>query len=93
MLVKPGNRDTYAEFLDTLPDMVPPSNYDAMAGNPNPEVARELGSLQEYNFLGSGATPGTPSVAFPETGRGVPVAQANDLRTAPAPVAVANNDE
>ena len=43
MLVKPGDRDTYAELLATLPELVPDhSPYDAMTGNPAPSTIVEL---------------------------------------------------
>lgn len=46
MLVKPGDRDPYAELLDGLPDLAPDAGgYDAMAGNPNPALANELAGL------------------------------------------------
>lgn len=49
-LVRPGNRDTYAELLERLPDLAPPSGYDAMAGNPSPESMGELARLNDLAF-------------------------------------------
>ena len=48
-LVKPGDRDTYAELLEKLPDIVPDNNpYDAMAGNPSPQTIAEMAGVTEF---------------------------------------------
>jgi hypothetical protein len=53
-LVKPGDRDPYAELLAGIPDLVPDSGFDSMAGNPDPSVQQELGGLME---MGEGGPP------------------------------------
>ena len=50
-LVKPGNRDTYAELLQTIPDLVPPSGFDAMTGNISPLTAQELQGCAEFSQM------------------------------------------
>ena len=48
-LVKPGDRDTYAELLEKLPDIVPDNSpYDAMAGNPSPQTIAEMAGVTEF---------------------------------------------
>ena len=48
-LVKPGDRDTYAELLEKLPDIVPDTSpYDAMAGNPSPQTVAEMAGVTEF---------------------------------------------
>lgn len=44
MLVKPGDRDPYAEMLARLPALVPEpaGEFDAMAGRPSPTTLHEL---------------------------------------------------
>lgn len=61
LLVHPGNRDTYAEMLATLPDLVPPTGYDAMKGNPDPRVVAECQSAVE--LMG-----GSDGAVHPESG-------------------------
>jgi hypothetical protein len=63
-LVKPGNRDTYAEFLATQPELVPDSGYNAEAGNPNPAVVAELRGLAEYQSQDMAVNPGAPLRSF-----------------------------
>ena len=47
-LVKPGDRDTYRELLEQLPDVVPDNSpYDAMAGNPSPLTVSETAGSSE----------------------------------------------
>ena len=49
VLVKPGDRDTYAEMLEQVPDIVPDNNpYDAMAGNPSPQTVAEMAGVTEF---------------------------------------------
>jgi hypothetical protein len=48
VLVKPGGEDLYAKLLAGLPDLVPPTPYDAMAGNPSPAVQAVLGGHSEF---------------------------------------------
>jgi hypothetical protein len=82
-LVKPGNRDTYAELMSTVPDLVPATGYDAMRGEVSPETQAELGGFAEFQQAmgGDGSL-----AAFPTEGRGVPVARAQDLNAPPIPV-------
>jgi hypothetical protein len=48
-LVKPGDRDTYAEMMEQVPDIVPDNSpYDAMAGNPSPATAAEMAGVTEF---------------------------------------------
>jgi hypothetical protein len=47
-LVRPGDRDTYAELLQRLPDLVPPTNYDAMNGNFSPETLADVSGTAEF---------------------------------------------
>ena len=61
MLVHPGNRDTYAELLATLPELVPPSGYDAMKGNPDPQVVADCQGCAEL-------TRGSDQAVHPEAG-------------------------
>jgi hypothetical protein len=63
MLVKPGDRDTYAEVLAGLPDLVPDNGgYDAMAGHPAPLTVQECGSAIEF----AQANDGQAMRAYPE---------------------------
>lgn len=78
-LVKPGNRDTYAELLATIPDLVPPSGYDSMAGVPDPSVVQELAGMPEYRTVGEGGNPNTSAFAYPVAGRGAPSSSAMPL--------------
>lgn len=68
-LVKQGDRDTYAELLATLPDLVSPSGFDAMSGRPSPLVQQELSGLAEFHDVGFAADPSAPAISFP---RGAP---------------------
>lgn len=61
LLVHPGNRDTYAELLATLPELAPPSGYDSMKGNPDPRVVAECQSCPEF-------TRGSDGAVHPESG-------------------------
>lgn len=75
-LVKPGTRDTYAELLDSVPDLYP--NIDAS----NPAVAQELAALQslpEYHDKGHVATD-AGTAAYPVHGAHAPVAQVAPLK-------------
>jgi hypothetical protein len=48
--VKPGNRDPYAEFLATIPDLPIPdygTGYDAMSGRMSPTTAEALHGIME----------------------------------------------
>ena len=48
-LVKPDARDTYAELLAQIPDIVPDTSpYDAMAGNPSPQTIAEMAGVTEF---------------------------------------------
>ena len=48
-LVKPDARDTYAELLAQIPDIVPDTSpYDAMAGNPSPQTVAEMAGVTEF---------------------------------------------
>jgi hypothetical protein len=64
LLVKPGNRDTYAEFLATQPELVADPGYNAEAGNPNPAVAAELRGLAEYQGNDLAVNPDAPLRSF-----------------------------
>jgi hypothetical protein len=70
VLVKTGARDPYGELLQQLPELVPPSPYDAMAGHVNPLVARELAAMPEYHYRGDAPHPEAPPIARPAAGRG-----------------------
>lgn len=49
VLVKPGDRDPYADFMASVPDLVPDDGqYDAMAGRPNPLTVQEAGAAAEF---------------------------------------------
>jgi hypothetical protein len=63
-LVKPGNRDTYAEFLATQPELVPDQGFNAEAGNPNPAVIAELRGLPEYQGQDGAVNPEAPLRSF-----------------------------
>jgi hypothetical protein len=65
-LVKSGNRapDTYALLLANVPDLLPPGQYDAMTGNPDPAVAAELRGFGEFNDLGGAVNPEAPPRAY-----------------------------
>ena len=63
VLVKPADKDPYAELLANLPDLVPDNGgYDAMAGNPNPLTLQECGQTSEFAM----SQDGQPMRAFPE---------------------------
>lgn len=62
-LVKPGPED-YARFMAGVPDLMPDSGYDSMAGNPHPLVAQELANLPEYQDRSGAVHPDTPTRAF-----------------------------
>jgi hypothetical protein len=48
LLVKPDARDTYADLLSTLPDLVPPDErYNAMEGRISPETLAAVGNIPE----------------------------------------------
>lgn len=64
LLVKPGNRDTYAEFLAGVPELVPDQGYNAEAGNPNPAVMAELRGLPEYQGQDGAVNPDAPLRSF-----------------------------
>lgn len=64
LLVKPGNRDTYAEFLASQPELVPDPGFNAEAGNPNPAVVAELRGLAEYASGDSAVNPDAPLRSF-----------------------------
>lgn len=74
-LVKPGNRDTYAEVLAGVPDLVPATTYDAMVGNVDPLTQQELASFPEYATAMHGED---APVAFAST-RSQPLAGTRDL--------------
>ena len=49
VLVKSGDRDTYAELLEQMPELVPDNSpYDAMAGNPSPETMSQMAGVTEF---------------------------------------------
>lgn len=75
-LVKEGDVDTYANMLANVPDLVPPSGYDAMTGNPSPETVQELSGISEYQSAMS-----MPIEARPTAGKGAvaPGAKVGDL--------------
>ena len=63
VLVKPGDKDPYADLLASLPDLVPDNGgYDAMAGNPAPMTMQEAGNCTEFVT----SQDGQPMRAFPE---------------------------
>ena len=63
VLVKPADKDPYADLLAGLPDLVPDNGgYDAMAGNPNPLTVQEAGNCSEF----ATSQDGQPLRAFPE---------------------------
>ena len=63
VLVKPADKDPYAEMLAGLPDLVPDNGgYDAMAGNPAPLTLQEVGSVPEF----ATSQDGQAMRAFPE---------------------------
>jgi hypothetical protein len=63
VLVKPGDKDPYAELLASLPDLVPDNGgYDAMAGNPSPMTIAEAGNCAEF----ATSQDGQAMRAFPE---------------------------
>jgi hypothetical protein len=63
VLVKPADKDPYAEMLAGLLDLVPDNNgYDAMAGNPSPLTRQEVGNIQEF----ASSQDGQSMRAFPE---------------------------
>ena len=63
VLVKPGDKDPYAELLAGLPDLVPDNGgYDAMAGNPSPLTVQECGQTSEF----ATSQDGQAMRAFPE---------------------------
>lgn len=64
LLVKPGNRDTYAEFLATQPELWPDQGYNVEAGNPNPAVMAELRGLPEYQGQDGAVNPEAPLRSF-----------------------------
>lgn len=51
VLVKPGDKDTYADMLAGLTDLVPDMSggYDAMAGNPSPTTVQETAGCTEFS--------------------------------------------
>ena len=51
VLVRDGGVDKWAETLASLPDLVPPTPYDAMSGRTNPAVLAELGGMPEFNWI------------------------------------------
>lgn len=62
-LVKPADKDPYAELLAQIPDLVPDNGgYDAMAGNPSPLTVQEAGQCQEFLTTQDGH----PMRAFPD---------------------------
>lgn len=66
VLVKPGDKDTYAEMMAGVPDLVPDNGgYDAMAGNPSPMTVREAGQVPEFRETQDGQVLG----AYPEGAR------------------------
>lgn len=75
-LVRPGNRDTYAELLETIPDLVAPQQFDG----PSPETLAELAHLPEFHDVGPGADPHTPTAGFPTSGRGTPGNTTRELK-------------
>jgi hypothetical protein len=81
-LVKPGDRDPYAELLAQVPDLAPPSNgYDAMAGNSAPEVQEELRRAASAGLIQG--SHGALDDVYP---RGAPTAtKVGDLRAGAAP--------
>jgi hypothetical protein len=63
VLVKPADKDPYAELLAGLPDLVPEGGgYDAMAGNPSPLTIQEAGNCSEF----ATSQDGQAMRAFPE---------------------------
>ena len=64
LLVKPGNRDTYAEFLASQPELIADPGYNAEAGNPNPAVMAELRGLPEYQGQDGAVNPDAPLRSF-----------------------------
>ena len=84
VLVKPGDRDLYAELLARVPSLVPVSQYDAMSGRPDPQVQAELGNLPEFHDLGPVAQE-APTQAYPTSGKGAPLAKAQGLSPAALP--------
>lgn len=63
VLVKPADKDPYAEMLAGLPDLVPDNGgYDAMAGNPSPLTLQEVGQCAEF----ATSQDGQAMRAFPE---------------------------
>jgi hypothetical protein len=63
VLVKPADKDPYAELLAGLPDLVPDNGgYDAMAGNPSPLTVQEAGNCSEF----ATSQDGKAMRAFPE---------------------------
>ena len=63
-LVKPGDRDTYAELLASTPDLVPDPGFDVEAGNPNPLVVQELRGCSEYHPTVDAPQPNAPLRSF-----------------------------
>ena len=84
-LVRKGDRDTYAELLATIPDLVPPSQYDAIKGRPDPQVARELAGVAEYHSVGDAANPDSSTDAYPKRGIHAPTNVVKDLGSVPLP--------
>ena len=68
VLVKPGDKDTYADLLDTLPSMAPDisTGYDAMSGRPSPTTLAEIKGCAEAFGDQTAPHPDAPLRAFPE---------------------------
>jgi hypothetical protein len=65
-LVKPGDRDTYAELLSQTPELVPDQSggFDAMAGRPSPQTMAELTGCAEALASAADPNPGAPLRSF-----------------------------
>jgi hypothetical protein len=57
LIVKPGDRDTYAEMLSSVPSLAEDSPYDAMDGNPSPETVAALQGVSEFETMRSSEPP------------------------------------
>lgn len=66
-LVKPGDKDPYADLLAQLPEVIPDTNpYDAMAGNPSPQTMAEMGGVTEFAaIVNPGPEDQGPARSFP----------------------------